>query len=188
MVFHHMTVTVAWRSWKLWAGVALAVVLALDLALAAYLWRASFQQPLALRSQRDLLALQAKKLRADVARGEKIRASLPQAGKDCDAFYQQSFLYLPTGYSRIQGDLDAIAMKSGVRISAYTFKQKPVADRGVTEIQITTTLDADYPAVIQFINGMERSGNFYLLDSLRLTSASGGAIRLDLDLHTYFRT
>jgi len=117
-----------------------------------------------------------------------LRASLPQAGKDCDAFYQQSFLDSPTGYSQIESDLDGIATKAGVRISGFTFKQKELKDRGVTEIQITTNLDADYPAIIQFINGLERSKNFYLLDSLRLASATSGGIRLDLDLHTYFRT
>ena len=90
------------------------------------------------RRTRPALALQAKKLRADVSRGEKIRASLPQAGKDCDNFYQQSFLDSPTGYSRIEGDLDAIATKSGVKISGYTFKQKVIKDRGVTEIEINT--------------------------------------------------
>jgi hypothetical protein len=183
-----MTVKTTWKAWKTWVGVALALVLAMDLALAGYLWHASYQQPQALRNQRDLLALQAKKLKADVSRGEKIRADLPQAGKDCDAFYQQSFLDSPTGYSRIESDLGEIAMKSGVKISGYTFKQKDLKNRGVTEIQITTTLDADYPAVIQFINGLERSKNFYLLDSLHLTSVSTGGIRLDLDLHTYFRT
>lgn len=183
-----MTVKITWQSWKIWLGVALALVLALDLALAGYLWHASYQQPEALRIERDNLALEAKKLRADVDRGNKIRADLPQAGKDCDTFYQQSFLDSPTGYSRIESDLGEIATKSGVKISGYTFKQKALKDRGVTEVQITTALDADYPAVIQFINGLERSKNFYLLDSLHLSSVSTGGIRLDLDLHTYFRT
>jgi hypothetical protein len=183
-----MIMIATWRTWKLWVGIALAVILALDIGLGAYLWHGSLQEPQALRLERDQLALQARELRADVTRGEKIRASLPQAGKDCDSFYQQSFLDSPTGYSQIEGDLDAIATKSGVKISGYTFKQKLIKDRGVTEIEITTTLDADYPAVIQFINGLERSKNFYLLDSLRLTSASTGGLRLDLDLHTYFRT
>jgi hypothetical protein len=178
----------SWQSWKTWVGVALGLVLALDLALAGYLWHASSEQPLALRAQRDALALQAKKLRADVDRGSKIRALLPQAGKDCDAFYQQSFLDSATGYSRIEADLGEIASKSGVKVSGYTFKQKDVKDRGVTEIQMTLNLDAEYPAIIQFINGLERSKNFYLLDGLRLTSASTGGIRLDLDLHTFFRT
>src|SRR5277367_1375600 len=183
-----MTLKITWPAWKIGIGVALALVLALDIALVGYLWHASYDQPQALRLQRDRLALQAKELKADVDRGLKIRADLPQAGKDCDAFYQQSFLDSPTGYSQIESDLDGIATKAGVRISGFTFKQKELKDRGVTEIQITTNLDADYPAIIQFINGLERSKNFYLLDSLRLASATSGGIRLDLDLHTYFRT
>ncbi len=183
-----MTVKTTWQAWKVWVGIPLALVLTLDLALAGYLWRASYQQPQALRTERDRLALQAKKLVLTSAFIDKIRADLPQAGKDCDAFYQQSFLDSPTGYSRIEADLGEIAMKSGVKISGYTFKQKELKNRGVTEVQITTGLEADYPAVIQFINGLERSKNFYLLDSLHLSSVSTGGIRLDLDLHTYFRT
>src|SRR5271154_6929930 len=133
-----MTLKITWPAWKIWVGMALALVLALDLGLAGYLWRASYEQPQALRLQRDALALQAKKLKADVDRGVKIRADLPQAGKDCDAFYERSFLDSPTGYSRIESDLGEIAMKSGVKISGYTFKQKELKNRGVTEVQIST--------------------------------------------------
>lgn len=176
------------QAWKIAVGIALAVVLAADLGLAAYLWHMSSEEPLQLRVERDKLELQAKKLHADVERGQKIRASLPAAGKDCDNFYQQSFLDSSTGYSRIESDLGEIAVKSGVKISGYTFKQKDVKDRGVAQIQITANLDADYPAVIQFINGLERSKNFYLLDGLRLASVSTGGLKLELDLHTFFRT
>jgi hypothetical protein len=183
-----MTLKPTPQVWKIGVVVALALVLAADLGLGAYLWRMSSEQPLELRVERDKLALEAKKLRADVDRGEKIRASLPAAGKDCDNFYQQSFLDTTTGYSKIESDLGEIAGKAGVRISGYTFKQKEVKDRGVTQIQITANLDADYPAVIQFINGLERSKNFYLLDGLRLAAVSGGGLRLELDLHTFFRT
>jgi len=183
-----MTIKTTWPAWKIAVGSALILVFALDLALVGYLWHMSSEQPLALKAERDKLELQAKKLRADVDRGEKIRASLPQAGKDCDSFYQQSFRDSSTGYSHIEADLGEIAAKSGVKISGITFKQKEVKDRGVTEIRIAADLDADYPAMIQFINGLERSKDFYLLDGLHLTSASTGGLRLDLELHTYFRT
>lgn len=172
----------------MWTAIGLGVVLTLDLGLAIFLWRISLQQPEAMKAQRGHLELQARELRADVERGEKIYASLPQAGKDADAFYQQSFMDAGTGYSRIEGDLADIARKSGVRISGVEFKQKELKDRGVIQIDINTALEADYPAVVQFINGLERSKNFYLLDSLRLTAATTGGIRLDLELHTYFRT
>jgi Type II secretion system (T2SS), protein M subtype b len=180
---------ITWSGWKIWTTAVIALVLALDLGLAGYLWHASLQQPQTLRAERDNLIRQAKLLREDVDRGEKIRASLPQTGKDCDAFYHDAFLDASSGYSRIESDLGAIAADSGVKISGYTFNQKEVKDRGVTEIQISTSVDADYPSVIRFINGLERSKNFYLLDKLQLASAStGGGIRLDLSLHTYFRT
>jgi Type II secretion system (T2SS), protein M subtype b len=178
----------AWKSWKLWTAAALALLLVADLALVIFLWRNSQQDAGEMRADRDRMAIQAKLLRADVERGEKIRASLPQAGAECDAFYRESFLDAATGYSQIEKDLGAIATDAGVRTSGFTFKQTPVKDRGVTEISITTGVDADYPAIIKFINGLERSKNFYLLDRLELATASATGIRLELELHAFFRT
>ncbi len=176
-----------WKSWKKWTGIALALLVLADGALAGYLWQAGREGPEEMRAQRDRLAAQVKLLKADVARGEKIRASLPQVKKDCDAFYSESFLDRITGYSDIETDLDSIAAKAGVKTTGFSFKQKQVKDRSVTEISIGTSVDADYPAVIQFINGLERSKYFYLIDDLQLSSASTGMIRLQIGLHTYFR-
>jgi Tfp pilus assembly protein PilO len=183
-----MTSNRGWQTWKTWISIALAVPLVLDLGLAVYLLQAGRQNPQAMRTERDQLARQAKLLRADVLRGQRIRASLPQAAADRDAFYKDSFLGAATGYSRIDSDLGEIASKAGVKTSGFSFKEKPIKDRGVTEISISTSLDADYPAVIQFINGLERSKNFYLLDHLQLASGSTGGLRLEIELHTYFRT
>jgi Tfp pilus assembly protein PilO len=177
-----------WQSWKKWTGIVLALLLLADGALVGYLWQLNQQGPEEIRAQRNRLATQAKLLKADVARGEKIRASLPQVKESCDEFYSQSFLDGITGYSDIETDLDSIAAKAGVKTSGFSFKQKEVKERGVTEISIDTTVDADYPAVIQFINGLERSKYFYLVDDLQLGSASTGGIRLQIGLHTYFRT
>jgi Type II secretion system (T2SS), protein M subtype b len=174
--------------WKLWTSLALGALLAVDLGLAVFLWQGGREDPSALRVDREHLALQAKLLRADVERGEKIRASLPKAGRECDDFYRDSFLGADTGYSQIESDLAAIARETGVRASGFTFGRTEVKQRGATEIKISATVDADYPSLVRFINGLERSKNFYLLDSLKLTSAETGSIRLALELHTYFRT
>jgi hypothetical protein len=183
-----MSATGSWAAWKKWVGGALALLLLVDLALVFYLWEASRQGPESLREQRDRLALQAKLLRGDIQRGEKIRASLPQVGNDCDEFYRESFLDRATGYSQIESDLGAIASKAGVRTPGFVFKQQDVKDRGVEEVSISTSVEADYPAIIAFIDGLERSKNFYLVDGLHLSSATTGGIRLDIQLHTYFRT
>jgi len=177
-----------WHSWKMWTGAALAVLLLADAGLGVYLWELNREGPEEMRAERDRLAADAKLLKADVARGEKIRASLPQVKKDCDSFYSGSFLDRITGYSDIETDLDSIATKAGVKTTGFSFKQKDLKDRGVTEIAISTSVNADYPAVIEFINGLERSKYFYLLDDLQLSSATSGTILLQIGLHTYFRT
>jgi hypothetical protein len=52
-----------------------------------------------------------------------------------------------------------------------------------------TTVEGDYPALIQFIHALERSKNFYLLDNLTLASGGSTAgVKLNLDLRTFFRT
>jgi hypothetical protein len=177
-----------WQTWKKLVGAALGLLLLADIALAVFLWNGSRQGPDALRAERNDLALQAKLLRADLRRGESIRGSLPQVGADCDAFYKNSFLDAKTGYSRIESDLGAIAQKSGVQTPSLSFRQVQVEGRGVTEIEIKTAVDADYPSVIRFVNGLERSKNFYLVDELSLASEAAGSIQLEITMHTYFRT
>jgi len=177
-----------WRTWKLAISIALAVLIVADLALIFVLWQAAREGPQAMRAQRDRLAAQAKLLKADVKRGEKIRESLPQIGKDCDAFYHDRFLNAATGYSAIEADLVELTGKAGLKTTGFTFKQKDVKDHGVTEISIETGVSGDYPSIIRFINDLEHSKNFYLLDNLRLESASTGGIRLSLDLRTFFRS
>lgn len=178
----------SWQTWKVSVGAALAVLLLADVALAVFLWNGSRQGPDALRAERNQLALEAKLLRADLRRGEAIRSSLPQVGADCDAFYKSSFLDAKTGYSQIESDLGAIGQKSGVQTPSVSFKQVEIEGRGVTEIDIRTAVDGDYPSVIRFVNGLERSKNFYLVDQLQLASEGPGTIQLEITMHTYFRT
>lgn len=184
-----MTPNKNWSALKKTITTALCLLLGADLALAFFLWHGGRQGPISQRAQLDHLVLQAKLLKADVQRGEKIRASLPQVGKDCDGFYHESFLPASAGYSAIVADLSEITQKAGLKTTGVTFQQKEMKDHGVTQISMKTTVEGDYPSIIQFINALERSNNFYLLDNLSL--ASGGStpgIKLNLELRTYFRT
>ncbi|HXZ12265.1 MAG TPA: GspMb/PilO family protein [Candidatus Sulfotelmatobacter sp.] len=178
----------SWRVWKIWIGAGLALLVMADVALAAVLWQAGREGPQSLEAQRDRLATQGKLLKADVERGEKIRNSLPEIGKDCDKFYNEAFLDSRTGYSAISEDLGDLAAQSGLKSSGLVFTRKELKERGVTEITIKTGVQGDYPSLIKFINGLERSKNFYLLDDLRLESSTTGGIRLNLSLRTFFRT
>lgn len=177
-----------WPAWKKGIAAVLCLLVLADLALIVVLWQIGREGPQAMRARKIRLTEEAKLLRADVARGEAIRASMPKAGRQCDAFYDKAFLDSSTGYSQIEADLNSISKDAGVQTSGLKFKQKAVKGRGVTEVDVSTTLTADYPSLIRFINGIERSQDFYLLDGLALHSSQSGLVDLDLSLHTYFRT
>ncbi len=184
-----MTPNKNWSALKKTVWTALCVLLAADLALAFFLWHGGRQGPASQHAELERLVLEAKLLKADVQRGEKIRASLPQVGKDCDGFYHESFLPASAGYSAIVADLSDITHKAGLKTAGVTFQQKEMKDHGVTQISMKTTVEGDYPSIIQFINALERSKNFYLLDNLSLASGGSTAgIKLNLELRTYFRT
>ena len=176
----------------MWIGGVLAALLVVDLALAGILYESAREAPQATRMEAARLKAQEKLYRADVARGQEIRDSLTEARKESDAFYDSTFPDAATGYSAVEGDLDSIAAKSGLANESVKFKQKDLKDHGVTEITISETVEGDYPSILHFIDGLERSKNFYLLRDLSLNSSSAaagsGGIRLTLELQTYFRT
>jgi Tfp pilus assembly protein PilO len=177
-----------WGRTKTIVTVTLAVLIAANLAVGFLFWQSSRQNPAEMRAQLDRLQLEAKLRQADIQRARKIRASLPQVGKDCDAFYRTAFLDGASGYSSVDADLSAIADKAGLHIADTSYRETNVDKHGVKEIGIATTVEGSYTAIIQFIGGLERSRNFYLLNDLSLTSAKAGTIRLQLKLRTFFRS
>lgn len=178
----------SWRVVRRSILIAVGLLCLADLALAVYLWQGTKEGPAELQAQANRLHDQAKKLKADVERGDKIKTSLPKVGKDCDTFYHDAFLDTNGAYSEVESDLEGIARKANLRTTDLKFKQKDLKDHGVTEVSIDGTVEGEYPALVQFINGLERSKNMYLLDTLSLASVSTGGIRLKIDLRTYFRS
>jgi hypothetical protein len=53
------------------------------------------------------------------------------------------------------------------------------------------TVSGDYASVARFINGLQRSEKFYIVDDLTLSESQGrnanGALSVALHLRTYFR-
>jgi Tfp pilus assembly protein PilO len=165
----------------------LGVVLALDLVLLLLNLRPA-ASPQEQRLQEDRLQRQHDLLAADVRRATEIQQRLPQVQRECDEFFGKELREASTGYSSIVADLGALAREAGLHTSAVTFRQHDVSNRAVVEVEVTTTVEGDYPSLVSFINGLERSRNFYLLDSLQLASSTAGSLKLNLQLRTYFRS
>ena len=175
------------KQWKKWVRAALLVVLAADALLLYANWSSTDASSKAAAAQLAPLRLQEQLLGADVKRVAAIRARLSDVQRNASKFYGDEFLMAGAGYSTIVRDLSKISKASGLRATNVTFKERSLESRGVTEVTVSATVEGDYVSVVRFINGLERSENFYLLDSLALASSTAGNIKLNLQLRTYFR-
>lgn len=175
------------RANKTLIRILLGVIILVDLALVGVNVKIA-STPRTPASELKILARQHALMAADLARAQRIREDLPAIEKQSDGFFHDQFRPIGSGYSALVDDLGTLARNSGIRTEGFSFRQQQPDKRGVTEIEISTTVDGDYPSVVKFIDSLERSESFYILDSLSLASSSGGGLKLNLQLRTFFRS
>jgi hypothetical protein len=168
----------------------LVVLLAADVALAAYSWHAgnTMRKPMA-----DLVADSRKLqlLRIDVDNADRIRHDLPTTVADCDRF-EASLLPASTGNSTVTAELDDLSKKAGLQIQTLGFRHKELQGRNLTEVELEIAVNGTYSNIVKFMNSLQRSKNPYAVDSVVLQT--GGQQSAPNDLHigvhmkTFFRT
>ena len=168
--------------------VILGVIVVVDLTLAAFSWqmadanRTPQSELNAVKRQHSLMA-------ADITRAETIRTTLPAVEQQCDSFFRQNFRPITSGYSSVISNFGSLSRGAGLQAENLNFHRHEADKRGVTEVDISAVVDGDYSSVVRFVNDLEHSDTFYVLDGLSLAaSGSGGQLKLNLQLHTYFRT
>ena len=109
----------------------------------------------------------------------------PDARRDIEAFYQNRF---PAGYSAISTDLARIASESGVNVSSEKYDQKESDVQSLQRVEVEAEVSGDYLPLVKFINTLERSKVFFIIDDLELGGQASGSVKLRIKLETYLRT
>ena len=167
--------------------VVLAVILLADAVLFGVHWKLN-DSPHVQPAELSRLAMMEKQYRADNARLERFKSELPADEKQWDEFFTMHFHPAGAAYSAISEDLGDLSRSAGLHSDAITFHQHTPDARGLMQVDIVTAVEGDYDSLVQFLNKLEHSENFYVLDSLALASDTQGKLRLNLQLRTYFRT
>lgn len=103
------------------------------------------------------------------------------ARNEANEFYHQRF---PDAYSTIASSLGDLASKSNVRLTRVAYQQTP-AIPGLANVLMDASLSGQYEPLMHFINGLERSKTFFLIDDLTFTGEQGGNVNLRLRLTTF---
>ena len=170
--------------------IVLGLFLAVDIGLAIYSWQLA-SSPHTPQKEFDEQTLKLGLLKNDIRSAQFIKDNMPATRKDCEKF-EQSLPAASKGSSSIEAELDEVAKKAGLQIETRTQRQKEIPNRGLTEVTIEATVSGGYGNVVRFVNGLQRSQRFYVVDGLALASdaqaqAATGNIRVGLHVRTFFR-
>jgi Tfp pilus assembly protein PilO len=170
--------------------IVLGLFLAADLGLAIYGWELS-SSPHTPQKEFDEQTIKLGVLKNDIKSAQFIKDNMPATRRDCEKF-EQSLPAESTGSSSITGELDEVAKKAGLQIVTLTSRRKEIPNRGMAEETIEATVSGDYGSVVRFVNGLQRSQRFYVLDGLQLGTdtqgqAATGPIRVGVHIRTYLR-
>jgi len=170
--------------------IVLGLLLAADIGLAIYSWQLA-SSPHTPQKEFDEQTLKLGVLKNDIKSAQFIKDNMPVTRKDCEKF-EQSLPAQSTGTSSIEAELDGVAKKAGLQIETHTQRQKEIPSRGMVEVTIDATVNGSYAGVVRFVNGLQRSQRFYVVDGLALATdaqaqAAAGTIRVGLHVRTFFR-
>lgn len=114
-----------------------------------------------------------------------LEGKLSKSQKDIVVFYSER---LPRQYSTISDEIGKLAAGSGAQLSQVKYKEDSAPVKHVQQVSIEADLSGDYKDVAQFINAVERSTTFFLIDNLELTNADKGQVELKLKMRTFLLT
>ncbi len=121
----------------------------------------------------------------EIGPARNIDKRLAQAREQQTAFYAER---VPTGYAAISQALIDTAQENQVQVSAVKYEPKGTEIPGLQRVNIAADFTGDYGNEMKFINAMERSKMFFVIDSVDLAGAEGGKVRLQIHLETYLRS
>lgn len=156
---------------------ALAVALAIRLGLDWAVMDSHSTEVLASKQiQLRALEIQTAPLRGLDQRVEKTREQL-------EDFYQKR---IPPNYSSIDARIVELQVDSRVRLTRVQYTQGEPGP-GLTEISMDSSISGDYPAIMRFINSLERDPMFFIIRAMALTGQQGGQVNLRLRVSTWLR-
>jgi type IV pilus assembly protein PilO len=122
------------------------------------------------------------RLRATVAKIEQARA----AG---DEFLSTYFMDRRTLSSAIVGELSTAAKETGIRPKEHAFGFDPIEGSDtLSMVTITGNYEGTYGDLLEFVNRLDRSSRFLILDTLTAAPQQGGNnLNVNIKMNTFVR-
>ena len=115
---------------------------------------------------------------------DQVQQRIDEARKQIVQFQKDR---IPAEASAISIELGRLASEAGVKLSTVRYEEVDSDVPDLREYRITALISGDYLQEVKFINAVERSKQFYVIDNVNLAEQQQGAVRLQITLDTYMR-
>ncbi len=163
------------------AGLILLLILATGLAVRLGMDWAAME-----RDSGDVLAgkqIQLKALELQTAPLRGLDKRVDKTREEMQAFYKKR---IPPDYSLISSRIGDLAVTSEVRLTRVQYTQGPPGS-DLTEISMDAGISGEYPAIMHFVNSIERDKVFFIIRAMSFTSQQGGLVNLRMRVSTWLR-
>lgn len=125
---------------------------------------------------------------AQLDRLEDAEHRLSSAREGRELFLSSSLVSREMGYSALLPDLVDMARRAGIERpgASYQISDDPIY--GVYPVEVLQPIRGSYPAVRRFIEELETSPRFFLIDSISMAQSGSdvGGLEVDLMMSTFF--
>jgi Tfp pilus assembly protein PilO len=167
----------------------LAVLLLANLAAALFVFKPWAASQAELESQAAALRREVQQRRDATANLRLLVVKVQKGRQEGDQFLTGYFMNSRTAYSTAVSELMQAAQRSGMRPREHSFEMTPVeGSDDLSMMSVTGGYEGTYGDLIQFVNLLDRSPRFLILDSLQAVPVQGGTLlSVALKLNTFVR-
>ena len=124
-----------------------------------------------------------------LARMRQLVSKIEQARTTGDQFLLQYFTDRRTASSAIVSELDRAAKEAGIRPKERSFTYDPVeGSESLAMMTVVANYEGTYGDLVQFVNRLDKSQRFLILDTLVASpQVGGGTLNVQIKFNTFVR-
>ena len=166
--------------------IILLVLLALDAVLLALVLRPPGSSLLARQERFASVRRQHEAAQSNLRQMQTLQTKLQAALRNGREFAMQNFLLRDKAFSTLLSDLERLASESRLRPADIKYRLKDEdAQPGWTNVEVSLTVEGEYADLVHFVNRLEQSSLFWLIDGMDVSGSPGKQLRLAVIMRTY---
>lgn len=164
--------------------IAIIVMLSVDAVAAVLFFSPLVGSSASRRQELQRLTLEQRQKTREVEPLRGLDKKVALAKSEIDQFYRER---IPARESVISDEMGKLATENGVKLGQVKYETKDQESVGLTPVLMEANCQGDYLHVVRFVNALERSKTFFLVNTVVLGDAQGGTVKLQMKVESYLR-